>query len=72
MCEIKMGIEFDILESGDFWINIYRNRKNNIYIYEWGPNDYVFGSVICIKFKNGRRIKEECDPSADWNWKPIL
>ena len=44
MYEIIMGIEFDILESGDFRINIYRNRKNNIYIYEWGGND-----IMCLR-----------------------
>ena len=48
MCEIKMGIEFDILESGDFLINIYRNRKNNIYIYEWGPNDIMCSGVLFV------------------------
>ena len=48
MCEIIMGIEFDILESGDFWINIYRNRKNNIYICEWGPNDIMCLGVLFV------------------------
>ena len=48
MCEIKIGIEFDILESGDFWINIYRNRKNNIDIYEWGPNDIMCSRVLFV------------------------
>ena len=48
MCEIKMGIEFDILESGYFWINIYRNRNNNIYIYEWGPYDIMCSGVLFV------------------------
>ena len=48
MCEIKMEIEFDIFESRDFQINIYRNRKNNIYIYEWGPNDIMCSGVLFV------------------------
>ena len=48
MCEIIMGIEFDILESGDFWINIYRNRKSNIYIYEWDGNDIMCSGVLFV------------------------
>ena len=48
MCEIIMGIEFDILECGDFWIDIYRNRKNNIYIYEWGANHIICSGVLFV------------------------
>ena len=48
MCEIIMGIEFDILECGDFRINIYRNRKKNIYMYEWGANDIMCSRVLFV------------------------
>ena len=48
MCEIIMGIEFDIFECGDFQINIYGNRKNNIYIYEWSANDFMWSGVLFV------------------------
>ena len=47
MCEIKMEIEFDIFESREFWINIYRIKKN-IYIYEWGPDDIMCSGVLFL------------------------
>ena len=48
MCEIKMEIDFNIFESRDFRINICRNRNNNIYIYEWGPNDIMCSGVLFV------------------------